>query len=43
VVAKDDMMDALLGACPTFEPSWREFLNEWQGESEDIPLLWLFN
>jgi len=31
-------MPAVVQACPTFEPLWCEFLNEWQDSSpEDLP------
>ena len=38
MIGKDQMMDVLLAACPTFEPSWREFIQEWQDEPVELPL-----
>ena len=38
MVSKGDMMNALLAACPTFGPSWRTFLDEWQNEPVELPL-----
>ncbi len=38
MIAKDQMMPALLAACPTFEPAWRQFLKEWENEPTEPPL-----
>ncbi len=37
MICKDKMMDPMLDACPSFEPTWTEFLVEWSGESCDLP------
>jgi len=37
MLAKDDMLPMLLDACPSFAPTWQEFLAEWRGE-DDLPL-----
>jgi hypothetical protein len=38
MISKDDMMTILVAACPTFGPSWRAFLEEWQDEPVEVPL-----
>jgi hypothetical protein len=38
MISKDGMMNALVAACPTFEPGWRAFLAEWQDEPVELPL-----
>jgi hypothetical protein len=37
MLAKDDMMPVLLDACPSFAPTWQEFLAYWRGEN-DLPV-----
>jgi hypothetical protein len=32
------MMQPVLRASPSFEPVWREFLAEWEGQSEGLPM-----
>ena len=41
MIEKDEMMSLLLAACPTFEPTWRAFLEEWQDEPAEFPLLYV--
>jgi hypothetical protein len=37
VIAKDQMMEPMLEACPSFRPMWEQFEQEWKGE-DDKPL-----
>jgi hypothetical protein len=37
VIGRNEMIEPMLQACPSFRPAWIEFLNEWQSE-EDKPL-----
>ena len=37
VISKDEMMDSMLHACPSFRPDWQAFLEEWRSEA-DKPL-----
>jgi len=37
MISKEEMMDAMLEACPSFEPDWRAFLEEWRFDA-DKPL-----
>jgi hypothetical protein len=32
VISRNQMMELLLAACPSFAPQWREFLQEWEAE-----------
>ena len=36
VISKDEMMPLFLKSCPSFQPSWDEFLREW-GQDADLP------
>jgi hypothetical protein len=38
VISRDSMMQPVLRASPSFEPVWREFVAEWQGQPEGLPL-----
>jgi hypothetical protein len=38
MIAKDDMMGALLDACPSFAPQWEAFQHEWREEADNLPL-----
>lgn len=38
MIAKNDMMDVLLAACPSFAPQWQGFRDEWRDEAHDLPL-----
>ena len=38
MISRDSMMQPILNASPAFEPVWREFLAEWQGDPEGLPL-----
>lgn len=38
MIKKVEMMTPLLEACPSFRPKWREFLDEWEDQGEDLPL-----
>jgi hypothetical protein len=38
MITKDEMMAVLLADCPSFEPSWRAFLQEWQNEPVVLPI-----
>ena len=38
MIAKNDMMGVLLGACPSFVPQWKAFQEEWRDETDDPPL-----
>lgn len=38
MIAKNDMMDVLLDACPSFVPQWQTFQDEWREEADDLPL-----
>jgi len=31
IIDREQMMEPMLVACPSFEPHWREFLSEWVG------------
>lgn len=31
-------MEPLLGACPSFQPSWEEFLEEWRDQTVELPI-----
>jgi hypothetical protein len=37
-IQKEDMFPLLLEADPSFEPNWRAFLKEWEGEESGLPL-----
>ena len=37
MIGKEQMMELLLDACPSFRPRWEAFLEEWQ-ETDDLPL-----
>ena len=37
VISKDDMMARLVDACPSFEPQWKRFVDEWRDDDE-LPL-----
>jgi hypothetical protein len=37
VIAKSEMMEPMLAACPSFRAQWEEFLQEWNSE-DDKPL-----
>jgi hypothetical protein len=38
-IDREGMLDPLLAADPSFEPTWREFVAEWQSEAEgELPL-----
>jgi hypothetical protein len=37
VISKDEMMDGMLQACPSFRPDWDAFLEEWRSDA-DKPL-----
>ncbi|MEL7083162.1 MAG: hypothetical protein AAF268_05940 [Cyanobacteria bacterium P01_A01_bin.3] len=32
MISKSDMMAVLIEACPSFEPEWNRFCNEWQDD-----------
>ncbi len=32
VISREQMMELLLEACPSFAPQWQDFLEEWQDE-----------
>lgn len=34
MIERDEMMIPMLNACPSFEPMWVGFLNEWRGQGE---------
>ena len=36
VITRDNMFAPILGACPSLEPIWSEFLDDWQDE-KDLP------
>jgi hypothetical protein len=38
MIAKDQMMDVLLQACPSFAPEWLAFQREWQDDASNMPL-----
>jgi hypothetical protein len=38
MIAKADMMNVLLKACPSFAPEWEAFQEEWRDDSKDLPL-----
>lgn len=38
MISKDEMMSALVAACPSFKPHWRAFLQEWRDEPAEMPL-----
>jgi hypothetical protein len=38
MIAKAELMPALLAACPSFLPEWQAFLEEWKDEADDLPL-----
>ena len=37
VVKREDLFPLLLEADPTFEPIWRAFLNELEGDESELP------
>lgn len=37
MITKEKMMDLLVAACPTFEPRWHAFQEEWRDEGVDLP------
>ena len=37
VITRDEMMEPMLDACPSFRPAWEEFVEEWKSEPE-MPL-----
>jgi hypothetical protein len=37
MIAKNDMFEPMLVACPVFVPVWRAFLNEWEDSEEELP------
>jgi hypothetical protein len=39
VIRRDEMMEPMLEACPSFRPAWEEFVREWGAEAE--PSLYL--
>jgi hypothetical protein len=38
IITKETMIEKLLAACPSFEPQWREFLEEWRDEPHEPPV-----
>ncbi len=38
MVTKDEMMDILRAACPSFAPLWQAFLADWENEPGELPL-----
>jgi hypothetical protein len=38
VIVKEQMMEVLLDACPSFRPAWEAFLAEWRESTDDLPL-----
>jgi microcystin degradation protein MlrC len=36
-IFKQQMMEMLLAACPSFKPNWREFVDEWKDEPVETP------
>jgi hypothetical protein len=38
MITKDDMIDVLIDACPSFAPQWQAFQREWRAEGNDLPL-----
>jgi hypothetical protein len=37
VISKDEMMPVLLEACPSFNPKWQTFLDNWKDEDCELP------
>jgi hypothetical protein len=37
-IQPEEMFSLLLEADPSFQPIWREFLNEWEGDGGGLPL-----
>lgn len=37
LIARPDMMELMLRACPSFRPAYDEFLKEWSGQDEELP------
>jgi hypothetical protein len=38
MITKDEMMQPLLMACPSFQPTWESFLKEWRDGTTDLPI-----
>ena len=38
MIVKSEMMGVLLDACPSFRPTWEEWLAEWAEAADDLPL-----
>jgi len=38
MISRDSMMQPILSVSPSFEPVWREFLGEWQGDPDGLPV-----
>ena len=38
MIRRQNMMEVLLEACPTFRPEWERFLDEWKDEPGEPPL-----
>jgi hypothetical protein len=38
MISRDSMMQPILSVSPSFEPVWREFLAEWQGDPDGLPV-----
>jgi hypothetical protein len=38
VICKEEMFSLLLEADPSFEPTWRRFLHEWESKEDELPL-----
>jgi hypothetical protein len=34
MIGKEEMSDLVIEACPSWEPKWKEFTDEWKGEPE---------
>ena len=37
MISKDQMMDVLLDACPSFRPTWDAFRDDWKTSANDLP------
>lgn len=37
MIGKDQMMEVLLEACPSFRPTWDAFVAEWRESADDLP------
>jgi len=37
VITRDEMMDPMLDACPSFKAQWESFKGEWKDEPGELP------